>query len=271
MPFAESTGARIFYEVIDRPAPWRIDPETIVFNHGIGIDHRMWTKWIPALADAYRLVLMDMRGFGASTIPAADAHWSMELLVNDVFAVARAAGIEGFHFTGESMGGTIGLFAYLRDARAIRTVTISNGAHVGATIKHLDDWRDAIRRGGMRGWSEMMTERRFYDDALSRAERAWFTDAQAACSAESCLNALEVLRAVDLTAKLSEITAPVLILHGDSSPFIPASVTADLHARLPDSELQIFHHAKHGLPLSHGAECGRALRSFLDRRTRTLK
>jgi len=268
VPFAESKDASIFYDVIDITAPWCVEPETIIFNHGIGIDRRMWTKWIPALIDAYRLVLMDMRGFGASTIPLDNARWSMELLVSDVFAVARAAGAERFHFVGESMGGTVGLCSYLHDAKAIRTITVSNGAHIGATLNNLNDWRDVIQAQGMCGWSEMMSTRRFYDDGLKPAERAWFNDTQGACSADSCLNALGVLRAVDLTARLAEISAPVLILHGDSSPFIPASVTAELHASLPNSELQIFQHAKHGLPLSHGAECSQALRSFLDRRAR---
>jgi pimeloyl-ACP methyl ester carboxylesterase len=166
---------------------------------------------------------MDMRGFGASTIPSDNARWSMELLVSDVFAVARAAGAERFHFVGESMGGTVGLCSYLLDAKAIRTITVSNGAHIGATLNNLNDWRDVIQAKGMRGWSEMMTARRFYGDGLKPAERAWFTDAQAACSTDSCLNALGVLRGIDLTARLSEISAPVLILHGDSSPTLARS------------------------------------------------
>jgi pimeloyl-ACP methyl ester carboxylesterase len=267
MPFVESKGARIFYDVIDRTAPWCAEPETVVFNHGIGIDHRMWTKWIPALIDRYRLVLLDMRGFGRSSVPPADAAWSMDLLAGDLFAVARAAGAGRFHFVGESMGGTVGLCSYFHDPKSIRTITVSNGAHIGATLRNLNDWRDVIRDRGMTGWSAMMTQHRFYDDGLEAAERAWFSRAQEACSADSCLNALGVLRGVDLTAKLSEIPVPVLLLHGDSSPFIPASITADLHAGLPDSEMQIFRHAKHGLPLSHGAQCSRALRAFLDRRT----
>jgi len=153
----------------------------------------------------------------------------MELLVSDVFAVARAAGAERFHFVGESMGGTVGLCSYLHDAKAIRTITVSNGAHIGATLNNLNDWRDVIQAQGMCGWSEMMSTRRFYDDGLKPAERAWFNDTQGACSADSCLNALGVLRAVDLTARLAEISAPVLILHGDSSP-----------SRLPPNCMPVF-------------------------------
>jgi pimeloyl-ACP methyl ester carboxylesterase len=56
----------------------------------------------------------------------------------------------------------------------------------------------------------------------------------------------------------------VLLLHGDSSPFIPVSVMADLKSRLPDARLQVFAHARHGLPFSHAKECARVLRGFLE-------
>ena len=172
MAFVESKGARISYEVIDLTAPWVGEPQTVIFNHGIGIDHRMWTKWLPALIERYRLVLLDMRGFGASSIPPADARWSMDLLVGDVFAVARAVNAERFHIVGESMGGTVALCSYFHDPKAIRTITVSNGAHIGATLKNLNDWRDVIRERGMAGWSAMMSAHRFYDDGLEPRERA---------------------------------------------------------------------------------------------------
>jgi pimeloyl-ACP methyl ester carboxylesterase len=266
MAFAEANGARIYYDVVDRTAPWVTDPETIVFNHGIGIDHRMWTKWMPALMERYRIVLLDMRGFGQSTIPPADAKWSMDILVDDVFAVAKAAGAERFHLAGESMGGTVALCSYFRNPRALRTITVSNGAHLGASLENLNDWRDVIASGAMAGWSAMMSERRFYHGALPPDEQVWFDAAQRESSADSCMNALAVLRGIDLTAKLKDIAVPVFIVHGDASPFIPLTITAALHAGLPDSEVQVFPHAKHGLPLSHGTQCGRAMRAFLDRR-----
>jgi pimeloyl-ACP methyl ester carboxylesterase len=40
----------------------------------------------------------------------------------------------------------------------------------------------------------------------------------------------------------------------------------DMHARIAGSELQVFADARHGLPCSHGAACGAAVRAFLDRR-----
>ena len=265
MAYAESGGCRIEYEVIDVHAPWVHAPQTVLFLHGIGIDRGMWAKWIAPLADRYRLVMMDMRGFGKSTVPPPEARWSMEALAQDVLAVARTSESEPVHFVGESMGATIGLCAYLRDPTAFRTLTVSNGAHMGAPLRNLDDWGDVIRRAGMPGWSAMMSKHRFYDDGIRPEERAWFDAVQAACAPHSCLNAVAALRGVDLSARLGEFRLPVLILHGDASPFIPASISASLLAGLPDARMQIFAHAKHGLPLSHGTECAQVLRTFLDR------
>jgi pimeloyl-ACP methyl ester carboxylesterase len=258
LAYAESGGGRIYFEVIERQAPWVRAPQTVLFLHGIGIDHRMWTKWIAPLADRYRLVLMDMRGFGKSTIPPADARWSMGDLAQDVLAVAQASESGPVHFVGES------ICAYLEKPAAFRTLTVSNGAHMGAPLQNLDDWGDVVRQGGMKAWSAMMSRHRFYDDGLGAEERAWFDAAQAACAPHSCLNAVAVLRGVDLSARLREFRLPVLILHGDASPFIPVSISASLLAGLPDGRLQVFARARHGLPLSHGTECARVLRGFLD-------
>lgn len=262
---ADSKGVSINFESIDLTAPWVENPQTIIFNHGIGIDHLMWTKWIPSLIDRYRLVMLDMRGFGKSDIPTDESEWHMDRFVDDVYAVADAAGVEKFHLVGESMGGTIALCSYFRKPETLLSITVSNGAHIGSSLENLNDWRDTIDAGGMVGWSDMMSGRRFYDDGLSAEERDWFNKAQAASPAESCLNALAVLRGIDLTEDLGQMDLPVLLLHGDASPFIPTTINAALHAGLPRSETQIFPHAKHGLPLSHGTECGRALRLFLDR------
>ena len=82
-----------------------------------------------------------MRGCGRSDIPAADFAWSLDLLVEDLFAVADAAGLKQFHLVGESIGGTVALAAALARPERIATLTVSNGAHLGASIQ-------GSRRGG---------------------------------------------------------------------------------------------------------------------------
>jgi pimeloyl-ACP methyl ester carboxylesterase len=264
--FAKTGHGSLHYDIVDQAAPWRATGETILFHHGIGSCAEIWRGWWPALIDSRRLVSFDMRGCGRSEIPPADFTWSLDLLVDDVFAVADAAGLGRFHLVGESMGGTVGLAAALAQPDRIATLTVSNGAHLGASIEGVKVWRQQLDAGGAKAWSDAFMPNRFHDDALSPPERAWFAAQQEQWGRDAILNALSVLVGTDLSARLEDIRCPVLLLHPDGSPFISVPVMADLHRRLPDSRLNVIGHARHGLPFSHASQCAALLRTFLDSR-----
>ena len=208
----------------------------------------------------------DMRGYGRSHIPAADFAWSLEQMVDDLFAVADAAGLQRFHLVGESIGGTVALAAALARPQRIATLTVSNGAHLGASIQRAEAWRRQLDEGGVKGWSDAFLRDRFHDDALSADQRAWFAAQQEKWPRESILNALRVLIGTDLSSRLKDIAQPTLLLHPDGSPFIPVPVMAELHRLLPDAELNVIGHSRHGLPYSHATVCASLLRAFLDRK-----
>lgn len=265
MPLAPTAHGALYFEVIDRVLPWEERRLPILFHHGIGASSAIWAEWLPLLGERHPLVTFEMRGYGRSHIPAAVSEWSLDVLVADVFAVAEAAGIERFHLVGESIGGTIALAAVLAKPERIATLTISNGAHLGASIERVDAWKRQLDEGGVKHWSDIFMRDRFHDDALAPAKRAWFAAQQEAWPRGSILEALGVLIGTDLSPRLSEIRCPVLLLHPDASPFIPVPIAAELHRLLPTAELQIFGHARHGLPFSHGRECAAKLRDFLAR------
>lgn len=266
MPFATTRQGSLHYEIVGQMAPSRTPREAILFHHGIGASAGIWTGWFPALADAHRLVSFDMRGYGRSHIPAADFAWSLEQMVDDLFAVADAAGLARFHLVGESIGGTVALAAALAEPQRIATVTVSNGAHLGASIQRVEAWRRQLDEGGVKAWSDAFLRDRFHDDALSADQRAWFAAQQEKWPRESILNALRVLIGTDLSPRLKDITHPTLLLHPDGSPFIPVPVVAELHRLLPDAELNVIGHSRHGLPYSHATVCASLLRAFLDRK-----
>jgi pimeloyl-ACP methyl ester carboxylesterase len=207
-----------------------------------------------------------MRGYGRSHIPAADFAWSLDLMVEDLFAVADAAGLPRFHLVGESIGGTVALAAALAQPQRIATLTVSNGAHLGASIQRVEAWRRQLDEGGVKAWSDTFLRDRFHDDALSPEQRAWFAAQQEKWPQESILNALRVLIGTDLSSRLKDIALPTLLLHPDGSPFIPVPVMAELHRLLPDAELNVIGHSRHGLPYSHATLCASLLRAFLDRK-----
>jgi pimeloyl-ACP methyl ester carboxylesterase len=264
MPTLSTSEAELHYQIHDLTAPWLEDKQTILFHHGLGATSGTWAGWFPALADRLRIVSFDMRGHGRSSHPRPDATLSLDLLADDVFRVADAVGVDRFHLVGESIGGTIALLAALERPKRIRTLTISNGAHMGGSIQSIDNWKQIMDTRGMQGWSEHLMQGRFFDGAIGPAMWRWYEREQAAVSSDFVLRAVRLLAGADLSARLNALHVPVLLLHGDSSPFIPVAVMADLKARLPDARLQVFAHAKHGLPFSHASACAQTLRRFLD-------
>jgi pimeloyl-ACP methyl ester carboxylesterase len=238
----------------------------LVFHHGIGATAGIWAEWLPALLDRYRVARFDMLGFGRSGVPGPGFRWSLEGLVEDALAVVRATGAERFHFVGESVGGTVGLLVASRRPESLLSLTVSNASHRGGSIQRAQEWREFIRANGMARWGEMMTPLRLDRDRVSEAQYRWFERAQAEASADSVLDLADVLIGTDLSSELGRIRVPTLLLAPGRSPFVPLAVMEAMHAGIAGSELVIFPDARHGLPCSHGAACGRALRAFLDRR-----
>ena len=259
-------GGSLYFEVIDATAPWAGEAPLVVFHHGIGANAEIWAEWLPAVLDRYRVARFDMLGFGRSGVPGPGFPWSLEGLVDDAVAVARAAGADRFHFVGESVGGTVGLLLASRRADALLSLTVSNASHRGGSIRRAREWREFIRASGMSEWAAMMTPLRLDRDRVSDGQYRWFEQAQAACAADSVLDLADVLIGADLSPELGRIRVPTLLLAPGRSPFVPLAVMEEMHAGIAGSELVLFPDARHGLPCSHGAACGRALRAFLDRR-----
>lgn len=258
-----STSDGIDFYVTDLTPPWREAPEAILFHHGIGTCADCWVDWLPVLADRYRIVTFDLPGHGARPVPAG-IIWEWQGLIDDVLAVADAAEAPRFHLVGESTGGTVALACAADHPDRVMSVGVSNGSYKGGSIQNVAAWQDVIEKGGMAAWSDFMMPLRFFDDTVPAKERRWYQEQQAACDPAAVLGVLAALRQADLTDRLATIAQPTLILHPDSSPFIPVEMMATLQQAMPDARLQVFPHARHGLPFSHGTECAAVLRRFLD-------
>jgi len=261
---SSSDGFKINYQVIDLTLPWISTPETIIFHHGLGMRLEAWYGWLPKLIDKYRIILFDMRGHGASSLVRPDSMFTMKDLGSDVLALAAANKVDRFHFIGESLGGTVGLHIATKYPKKVNKLVISNTAHIGSAIRSTDEFRQMIKDKGVAFWSEHMMSGRFFEGAISTEARQWYYTEQAKTDADLIIGIRSLLVDTELADAVTGITAPVLLLNGDSSPFIPVTMTADLHSRLSNSQMRIIVHAKHGLPVSHAAECAAHARVFLD-------
>ena len=161
------------------------------------------------------------------------------------------------------LGGTIVLNAALRAPERVTTLTISNGAHLGASIQSVSDWQRIIDTAGMASWSAHMMRGRFHPGVLTEAEWAWFETQQTTACPFTVMAMLRALVGANLVDRLPGLRPPLLLMHPDGSPFIPVPVMADFHARVPGARLHIVGGAKHGLPFSHAAQCAGIMADFL--------
>jgi len=253
-------------QVYEHPctAPWISQPETVLFHHGLGARAECWHGWFAALNHRYRIITFDMRGHG-NTPAGKNRHWSLEGMLADLADVANATVPlpEKFHLVGESIGGTNVLAYATRYPNRLATLAVCNGAHQGGSLDNLSNWKEIMDSGGMSAWSAHMMTMRFRPGAIPANMWQWYEYQQAQCDQQAVLAMVELLIGADLGDSLDNISVPALLLHPDSSPFIPVSVMEGLKNKLPDARLTVFSDAQHGLPFSHAQECAALLVDFL--------
>ncbi len=268
MPTTEHAGATLHFRVDDLTPPWVQDPETIFFHHGVGTHGGIWSEWVPVLAGEYRVVRLDVRGYGGSSVPGPDFEWTMMTLVADALTVADTLGAKRFHLVGESLGGTAAYCTAINHPDRLLSITALCAGHRGGDIRHVDQWRTDMAANGMQAWSDQMMDHRFMAGAISEDRWNWFHEVQTASAPASALGLGEMLMKQRITDQLAAIKVPTLILHPDSSPFLPVNVPNEAHAQISESELHIFDNSKHGIAFSHAKEGAALLRDFLQRRCR---
>ncbi|KAB0265624.1 alpha/beta fold hydrolase [Microvirga brassicacearum] len=89
----------------------RGDGPPLVLLHGFPQTHVMWHRLAPTLAETYRVVCMDLRGYGWSSAPKGDAAhetYSKRAMARDVVTVMEELGAVHFAVAGHDRGARVG-------------------------------------------------------------------------------------------------------------------------------------------------------------------
>jgi len=107
----------------------RDDGEAIVFLHGFPESHRTWRRIAPALADDFRVVVPDQRGFADSDKPAGVEAYRADRILEDLVALADTLGLKRFTLCGHDWGGAVAWLAALRYPERVARLIIVNAPH----------------------------------------------------------------------------------------------------------------------------------------------
>jgi pimeloyl-ACP methyl ester carboxylesterase len=101
----------------------------VILLHGFPESHRTWRAVAPRLEDEFFLVMPDQRGFAGSDRPQDVGDYNTDALIDDIFALADALGLESFNLVGHDWGGAIAWGAALRGDPRLTRLAIVNAPH----------------------------------------------------------------------------------------------------------------------------------------------
>ena len=105
------------------------DAPPVILLHGFPESHRTWRGVAPLLENKLRLIMPDQRGFAGSDRPLDVAAYVTDKLIDDIFALAEAFGLNSFALVGHDWGGAIAWPAALRNDPRLNKLAIVNAPH----------------------------------------------------------------------------------------------------------------------------------------------
>ena len=226
MPFAKVGGNRVFYRLEGKQgAP------VLMLSHSIGADHAMWGQQAEDLAPYFQVLRYDIRGHGASDIPTGD--YSIEQLGQDVVGLADFLGIQKFSFCGISLGGAIGQWLAIKAPDRLTAVVLANTSPQFGSRANWDARRKAVLENGMAAIVEMVMQRFFSAETLSRGDahansvKSLLLGTDPTVYAGCCA----ALRDFDSRELLGRIRTPTLLIVGDRDVSTPWERNGEILAR----------------------------------------
>jgi pimeloyl-ACP methyl ester carboxylesterase len=104
-----------------------VGPEVVLCLHGLGGTKASFLPTVAALAQRYRVVAMDLPGFGESDKPIG-APYDSEWFARSAFGALDALGVDAAHIAGNSMGGRVAIEAGLMDRSRVRSLVLLSPA-----------------------------------------------------------------------------------------------------------------------------------------------
>lgn len=260
MPYAEVNGIRLYYETQGQGQP-------LVFLHGLGSSTRDWEAQVPAFANDYQVITLDLRGHGQSDKPA--GPYSLPLFASDTVGLLEELGVGPAHIVGISLGGGIAFQIALDAPDRVKTLTIVNsGPSMGASLEDVKaevERRAAIvQQMGMHAMGLALSGALF-----PKPEQAALRDTFVQRWSENDPRAyIEATRATvgwSVTDKLGSIRCPTLVITADQD-YSPVALKEAYVKAMPDARLVVISDAHHGTPIEKPEEFNRVLMEFLKER-----
>lgn len=230
-------GARLHYTLDDYTDPWS-KPETVLFVHGLAESGEAWRAWVPYFARRYRVVRVDLRGFGKSTPMAADYQWDMKVLLEDLAALIEHLGCERVHLIGAKSGGSMTLKFAADHPDRVNTLVGVTPPVAGASA--VPEWLARIESRGVTDWARHTMQGRLGSKVGAAEVEWWVNNIQGKTPLSTLQSYLRWVPGLDIASEVAKIMAPTLIITTTGSGLRTIESVKSWQQRIRQSQLVVL-------------------------------
>jgi pimeloyl-ACP methyl ester carboxylesterase len=243
--------------------------DPLVLLHGWPQHWWMWRELIPPLAERYRVIAPDLRGFGWSDAP--PGPYDKHRFAADVLALLGVLEVDRFRLAGHDWGGMAGFELCLRQPERVERYLALGTVHPWTKVDLRTAsalwrfWYQWVISAPLAGRFVMQSVPRFAEtasrfwtvneDAWSDDDRALFLDqfrererAEATVSLYRSIPRKESVPAIRGTTHRDRLTVPTLMLHGRGDGAIHPALLRGYEPHADDMRLEIIDGCGHFLP-----------------------
>lgn len=256
-------------------------PETLLLVHGLASNAGFWRYNIPELAEHYRVVAVDLPGYGRSEKGA--YPYTMSFFADVLDRLIDRLDLGPVYYVGHSMGGQIGITLALQHPEQVEELILASPAGIEAFDPGEGTWlANALSTDAIMNTSEPAIRQNLANNFYEWDSRwEWMVEERARLAKAPDFDefAYAVVRSVHgmidepTTPHLDEITAPTHIIYGRyddliPNPYLNPGRTSDVFEvgaeQIPDAELTEIDDAGHMLQIERPEAFNAAVRAAVE-------
>jgi len=240
----------------------------VLFLHGFPFDKSMWKGQMDFLKSSYRVIAVDIRGFGKSTDE--NNPLSIELFAEDLILFMDKLHIDKAIICGLSMGGFIALNAVGRFPQRFEALILCDTQCIADSVEGKEKRYaaiDQINQDGVDGFNERFIKSVFHPHSLTNKvelvdglRKIVFANSKEIITAG--LTALA--ERSETCSTLDAMYIPTLIICGREDEVTPLAQSEFMHRNIKGASLKVIDNAGHVSNLEQPNEFNRHLQDFLN-------
>jgi pimeloyl-[acyl-carrier protein] methyl ester esterase len=238
------------------------------FIHGWCMSSAVWMKQRIALSSKYRVISIDLRGHGKSSLPGDGFH--SRGCAEDIVGLLEYLDITAAMIVGWSLGVFIAMESFLLDRSRIAKLVLVSGTPLFVSSPDFPYGLSSGEASGMALKVQRNIQRAVtgFMSLMFTPEEIEKTDVDAILASvtipttDVALQALDSLISTDMREQLSVITCPTLIINGDRDRICLPEASDFMKSHIEQSQQMVFAGCGHAPFLTQSSKFNASLEEF---------